>query len=77
MSTSIGNAYAYITDVAPPTERPTYIGYITAVTSLCLIVGPMIGGGMAVFGVRLPFYGATLFALISACLTFAFIVEVN
>jgi hypothetical protein len=37
----------------------------------------MIGGGMAVFGVRVPFYGATLFALISACLTFAFIVEVN
>lgn len=53
---NVGAAYAYIVDVIPPAERSTYMGYVTAVMSSCFVVGPLIGGGLATFGIRIPFY---------------------
>src|SRR5690625_3343014 len=51
------------------------MGYMSAAISTGFIIGPGIGGFLAVLGTRVPFFFATIFALISAIISFLLLKE--
>ncbi|HEY5745288.1 MAG TPA: TCR/Tet family MFS transporter [Chryseolinea sp.] len=55
MGASFTTAGAYIADVSPPEKRAQNFGIIGAAFGLGFIIGPMLGGALAVFGSRMPF----------------------
>ena len=57
-------AYAYIADVSPPEKRAQNFGLVGAAFGLGFIVGPLLGGFLGEYGIRLPFIAA-------GCLTIA------
>jgi len=61
---------AYAADVTTRQERAQGIGYINAAITTGFIIGPGIGGIIAQFGVRVPFYCAAIAGLIAAAITF-------
>ncbi|ASS67553.1 MULTISPECIES: MFS transporter [unclassified Paenibacillus] len=61
---------AYAADVTTREERAAGMGYINAAITTGFIIGPGIGGYIAEFGLRVPFYAAGAAGLIAACLTF-------
>ena len=65
---------AYIADITTIKERPKAMGYISAAISTGFIIGPGIGGFLAEFGIRVPFYFAAGIAFI-ACITSLFILK--
>ncbi|WP_159883487.1 MFS transporter [Paenibacillus puerhi] len=60
---------AYAADITTPEERAVGMGYITAAITTGFIIGPGIGGYIAEFGIRVPFYAAAAAGMISACIT--------
>jgi MFS transporter, DHA1 family, tetracycline resistance protein len=58
-------ASAYVADVTEPEKRTQGMGMIGAMFGVGFIVGPMLGGLLGEYGVRLPFYAATVVALIN------------
>lgn len=60
---------AYAADVTSEEDRATGMGYITASITTGFIIGPGIGGYVAEFGVRVPFFAAAVAGLIAACVT--------
>ena len=65
---------AYVADITSVQERPKAMGYISAAISLGFIIGPGIGGFVAEYGIRLPFFLAAAIAFI-ACLSSIFILK--
>ncbi|AOH53186.1 multidrug MFS transporter [Peribacillus muralis] len=65
---------AYVADITSVQERPKAMGYISAAISLGFIIGPGIGGFVAEYGIRLPFFLAGIIAFM-ACLTSIFILK--
>ncbi|MFJ5717668.1 MFS transporter [Neobacillus sp. NPDC093127] len=65
---------AYVADITSVQERAKAMGYISAAISTGFIIGPGIGGFIAEYGVRLPFYFAAAIALL-ACLSSIFILK--
>ncbi len=64
MGASFTTAAAYIADVSPPEKRAQNFGIIGAAFGLGFIIGPALGGVVAEYGVRAPFFaGAALTAL--------------
>lgn len=61
---------AYAADVTTPQERGQGMGFINAAITTGFIIGPGIGGLVANWGVRAPFYGAAIAGLIAAVITF-------
>lgn len=61
---------AYAADVTTDEERAAGMGYITASITTGFIIGPGIGGYIAEFGIRVPFYTAGAAGIAAACLTF-------
>lgn len=61
---------AYAADVTTQKERAQGIGFINAAITTGFIIGPGIGGIVAQFGVRVPFYCAAVAGLIAAAITF-------
>lgn len=59
-SASYSTANAYIADVTPPQERAARFGLLGAAFGIGFIAGPAIGGLLAPFGPRLPFWAAGL-----------------
>ncbi len=59
---SIGTAQAVVTDVTSPSERATGMGLIGAAFGAGMVVGPMLGGALAVLGEKWPFYGIAVLA---------------
>ncbi len=55
---------AFVADLTTLEERPKAMGYVSAAISGGFIIGPGIGGLLAVFGTRVPFYAAALMALL-------------
>ena len=51
-------AGAYIADISPPEKRAANFGIIGAAFGLGFIAGPALGGLLAVYGPRVPFYAA-------------------
>lgn len=65
-------AAAFIADISPPEKKAQNFGLIGAAFGVGFIFGPMIGGLLAEFGHRAPFYAAA--ALATANLIFGYFV---
>lgn len=59
-------ALAYIADVSEPDEKAANFGLIGAGFGIGFVLGPVIGGMLAEFGTRAPFWAAAVLALINA-----------
>ncbi len=55
---NIAAANAYIADVSPPEKRAANFGLVSAAFGLGFIAGPALGGALAHYGLRVPFYAA-------------------
>ncbi len=66
---------AYIADITTPQTRPKALGYMSAAINTGFIIGPGIGGFLAEFGTRIPFYFAGVLGTVAAILTIIFIAE--
>lgn len=60
---------AYAADVTTGEERAKGLGLINAAITTGFIIGPGIGGFIAEFGIRMPFYAAAVAGLIAAVVT--------
>ncbi|MCP1311880.1 MFS transporter [Paenibacillus tyrfis] len=60
---------AYAADITTKEERAAGMGYINAAITTGFIIGPGIGGYIAEFGIRVPFYAAGVAGIIAACIT--------
>jgi MFS transporter, DHA1 family, tetracycline resistance protein len=63
---SFTTASAYIADISTPETRAKNFGLIGAAFGLGFIIGPALGGLLAGFGVRAPFYAAAGLCLLNA-----------
>ncbi len=61
-----GPAGSVLADVTPPEKRSAAFGFIGAAFGLGFIIGPALGGLLADFGPRAPFFAASALALINA-----------
>jgi DHA1 family tetracycline resistance protein-like MFS transporter len=68
---NVGVAQAYVADVTVPEDRARGMGVIGAAFGLGFILGPALGGGLAHFGHRVPFYGAAALTFANALLALA------
>ncbi|MFB5673432.1 MFS transporter [Paenibacillus terreus] len=66
---------AYAADVTTKEERAAGMGYINAAITTGFIIGPGIGGYIAEFGIRVPFYAAAAAAIIAACINYFILPE--
>lgn len=70
LSGMAGAAYttvnAYIADVSPPEKRAVNFGLTGAAFSIGFVLGPVMGGELARFGLRAPFFAAAGLALLNA-----------
>jgi len=66
---------AFIADITTLEERPKGMGYMSVAISTGFIIGPGIGGFLAMFGTRVPFYVASLLAIFAAILSLALLKE--
>lgn len=57
---------AFIADITSESERPKALGYMSAAINTGFIVGPGIGGFLAEFGIRVPFFAASILGAIVA-----------
>ncbi len=62
---SFTTATAYIADISTPENRAQNFGLIGAAFGIGFIIGPAIGGQLAQFGPRTPFFVAAGFALLN------------
>lgn len=65
---------AYVADITSVEERSKAMGYISAAISTGFIIGPGIGGFIAEYGIRLPFFFAAAVAIL-ACISSIFILK--
>jgi DHA1 family tetracycline resistance protein-like MFS transporter len=63
---TFGPVGAVIADVTPPERRATNFGYLGAAFGIGFIVGPALGGLVATFGPRAPFWLACALAVANA-----------
>ncbi|MGE7675105.1 MFS transporter [Lysinibacillus sp. NPDC094403] len=66
---------AYIADITTLSQRPKALGYMSAAISTGFIIGPGIGGFLAEFGTRIPFYAAGILGFVAAILSFILLKE--
>jgi DHA1 family tetracycline resistance protein-like MFS transporter len=64
---SIGTATAYIADVTPPEKRAQNFGLVGIAFGLGFIVGPLMGGLLGDWMIRLPFFTAAGLTIANAC----------
>ena len=72
---TFSTANAYIADVSPPETRAQNFGLIGAAFGLGFIVGPAIGGILAEWGPRVPFYATGILGLVNCVYGFIFLPE--
>lgn len=60
-------AGAYVADVTPPDQRAKRFGMIGAAFGVGFMAGPVIGGLVAEYGIRAPFYVAAAIGIANAC----------
>lgn len=61
-----GTANAYIADISKPEDKAANFGLLGAAFGIGFILGPLIGGLLAGYGTRAPFYAAAAFATLNA-----------
>jgi DHA1 family tetracycline resistance protein-like MFS transporter len=62
--------YAYIADITPPEKRAANFGLMGMAFGFGFIIGPALGGLLATFGPRVPFYAAAALALLNFAVGF-------
>src|ERR1043165_5019472 len=62
---SITTCGAYIADITPPEKRAAGFGIIGAAFGLGFMIGPLLGGILGAYDVRLPYVGAGVLTLIN------------
>ncbi|BAQ09579.1 multidrug ABC transporter [Bacillus sp. OxB-1] len=60
---------AFIADITTSETRAKALGYMSAAISTGFIIGPGIGGFLAEFGTRVPFYSAGVLGILAAVLS--------
>ncbi|MFC4799636.1 multidrug efflux MFS transporter NorA [Neobacillus sp. GCM10023253] len=68
---------AFIADITNLDTRPRALGYMSAAISTGFIIGPGIGGFLAEFGTRIPFFFAGALGTIAAILSILLLSEPN
>ena len=58
-------AYAFMADISKPEEKAARFGIIGAAFGMGFVLGPLLGGLLAEFGTRAPFYAAAALAAIN------------
>src|SRR5699024_7891191 len=66
---------AFIADITTLQTRAKAMGYMSAAISTGFIIGPGIGGFLAEFGSRIPFFAAAIVAFIAAIISFLYLQE--
>ncbi|ANF96471.1 MFS transporter [Paenibacillus bovis] len=66
---------AYAADITSNEERGAGMGFINAAITTGFIIGPGIGGLLAEYGIRVPFYAAAIAGLIAAVATLILLPE--
>lgn len=66
---------AYIADITTLSQRSKALGYMSAAISTGFIIGPGIGGFLAEFGTRIPFYAAGILGFLAAILSLILLKE--
>jgi len=61
-----GTCAAYMADISKPEEKATNFGLIGAAFGVGFVLGPLMGGVLAEFGTRAPFYAAAALAALNA-----------
>ncbi len=74
-SSNIGSAQAVVSDVTPPEGRARGMGLIGAAIGMGFVVGPAIGGVLAPLGPAIPFWAATIVAVVNTLLVALFLPE--
>jgi DHA1 family tetracycline resistance protein-like MFS transporter len=69
-SASVPTAYAYIADVTPPDKRARGYGLLGAAFGIGFVLGPALGGYLATYGPRTPFWVAAGLSLANAAYGF-------
>jgi MFS transporter, DHA1 family, tetracycline resistance protein len=73
---SFTTATAYIADISPdPAERAKNFGMIGAAFGLGFVLGPALGGLLAIWGIRAPFYAAAGLCLLNCLFGYFFLPE--
>jgi MFS transporter, DHA1 family, tetracycline resistance protein len=62
---SFTTASAYIADISPPEKRAQNFGMMGAAFGLGFIIGPALGGQLAVWGLRVPFFASAVLTFIN------------
>ena len=60
------SAYAYLADCTPPEKRAHHFGIVGMAFGFGFIIGPALGGLLATYGVRVPFFAAAALAFANA-----------
>lgn len=66
---------AFVADVTSERLRAKGMGWLAAAMSLGLVIGPGVGGFLAEFGVRMPFYFASAVAFVALLFSFFLLPE--
>ena len=66
---------AFIADITDMDTRPKALGFMSAAISTGFIIGPGIGGFLADFGTRVPFYTAGVLGVVAAILSIVLLSE--
>lgn len=74
-SATYSTATAYIADISRPEEKAARFGLTGAAFGLGFVLGPMLGGVLAEFGSRAPFWAAAGLAALNLCLGWAVLAE--
>ena len=73
---SFTTATAYIADISPdPAERAKNFGMIGAAFGLGFVLGPALGGLLAIWGIRAPFYAAAGLCLLNCLFGYFYLPE--
>jgi DHA1 family tetracycline resistance protein-like MFS transporter len=62
---SFTTASAYIADISPPEKRAQNFGMMGAAFGLGFIIGPALGGQLAVWGLRVPFIASAILTFLN------------
>lgn len=65
----VPSVMAYVADITTPVTRAKGMGYINAAMNLGMVLGPGLGGIIAQYGIRTPYYFASGLGLIASILS--------
>ncbi len=77
MAATQPTAYAFMADISKPGEKAARFGMIGAAFGIGFVLGPLLGGLLAEFGTRAPFFAAAALAFANAVFGYFVMPETN